>query len=266
MNRPVQQEQPLQPLATLGIAALPIQPAAANRPRPHPRLLAVRQLDRTERHGRIGERHRQRHVAAAHSAAEPRRMQDAAIDRMRRDVVLPRHIEPPFRIGNDLLMNVAVRAADMDVRAGIVRHQRRIVATPHPGEILWRLHPRRIARTEHRGRRRESQRYSGEHRVSLPIYPPPTSFGHMATLRSLFFLVCLGLTPASAQQRPPPPPPPPPPLRPPPRPGGLRPARPPPPPPPPPRPLRRLPPALPRPPARPTPPPDPAPPPPPHVP
>src|SRR2546421_3430389 len=41
-----------------------------------------------------------------------------------------------FRIGNDLLMNVAVRAADVDVRAGIVRHQRRILATPQPGEIL----------------------------------------------------------------------------------------------------------------------------------
>src|SRR3989454_1113547 len=181
---------------------LPIHPAAANRTRPHPRLLAVRQIDRTERHRRIGERDRQHHAAPAHSASEPRRMQDAAIDRMRRDVVLTGQVEPPLGVKNDLLMDVAVGAADMDVRAGVVRNQHRILATPHPGEILRWLHPRRIARTEHRSRRRESQRCFGEHRVSLPIYPLQTSFGHMTTLRSLFFLACLGLTSAHAQQRP----------------------------------------------------------------
>src|SRR6266550_7319128 len=108
----------------------------ANRTRPHPRFLAEKHLHRAERDRGIGERDRQRQTAPGYLADEPRRMQDAAVDRVRRDVLLAGHVEATVVVRNDPLMDVAVGAADVDVRAGIVRDQRRILTAPHPGEIL----------------------------------------------------------------------------------------------------------------------------------
>src|SRR5260370_13398052 len=120
----------------------------ANGTRAHPRLLAVGQLHGAERYGRIGERDRQRQTAPDHSAHEPRRMQDAAVNRIRRDVLLAGHVEATAWVRNDLLMAVAVGAADVDLRAAIVCDERRILAPPHAAEILGRLESRRIAPAE----------------------------------------------------------------------------------------------------------------------
>src|SRR5260370_29997626 len=72
-------------------------------------------------------------------------MHDAPIDRMRRDVLLAGHVEPAVRGRNDLLTDVAVGAADVDVRARVVRNEARA-----PPLLLVAIRPslrcRRIAR------------------------------------------------------------------------------------------------------------------------
>jgi hypothetical protein len=47
-------------------------------------------------------------------------VQYTEIDGVRRDVLLARDVEAAGRVGNDFLVDVAVRAADMDMRAGVV--------------------------------------------------------------------------------------------------------------------------------------------------
>src|SRR5437879_5685993 len=94
-------------------------------------------------------------------------MQDAPIDGMRRDIVLAGYIEPPVRVGNDLLMDVAVRAADVHVRARVVRNEPRVVTAPRAGQILRWANPRRIAGAEHRDRRSEYHCVH-PHRTPLP--------------------------------------------------------------------------------------------------
>src|SRR5258706_16442085 len=83
----------------------------ANRTWPHPRLLAEKHLHRAERDRGIGDRDRQRQTAPDDSAHEPRRMQDAAVARMRPDVLLAGHVEATVVTMNFLLMDVAVGAA-----------------------------------------------------------------------------------------------------------------------------------------------------------
>src|SRR5207249_1536489 len=97
-------------------------------------------------------------------------MQDATVDRMGRDVVLAGYIEPPVRIRDDLLMDVAVRAADVHVRAGVVGNQSRVVTTPRAREIFGWLESRRIARAEQRGHSRERQHDFHPHLTPVSIH------------------------------------------------------------------------------------------------
>lgn len=84
-------------------------------------------------------------------------MGDAAVDRISRDVVLARHVEPPVRVWNDPLMHVAVGAADVDVRAGVVGDERGVVAAPGAGEIPGNASG--FARTDQQRRCRDRERY-----------------------------------------------------------------------------------------------------------
>src|SRR5207249_8144276 len=83
------------------------------------------------------------------------------------DVVLAGYIEPPVRVWNDLLMDVAVGAADVHVRAGVVGNQSRVVTTPRARQVPGRLDARRIARTERQCRRRKRERRFTEQRALL---------------------------------------------------------------------------------------------------
>src|SRR5437667_10657731 len=105
----------------------------ANRTRPHLRLLAIDELHGPECHRRIRQRHEERHPSIDHTATKPRGMQNPAIHWMRRDVVLAGDIELPRAIGYDLLMDVAICAADVHVRAGVVGNPAGIHTAPGAG-------------------------------------------------------------------------------------------------------------------------------------
>src|SRR5439155_24644828 len=78
------------------------------------------------------------------------------------------NVEPTVVVRKDLLMAVAVGAADVDVRAGIVGDERRILAAPHAGEILGRLEARRVAGPD-------GERRRGDHRDNLHPHVTPLS-------------------------------------------------------------------------------------------
>src|SRR5690242_10647880 len=124
--------------------------APANRTWPHLWFFAEKHQHRAERDRGIGERNRQRETTPNHSAHEPRRMQDAAVDRMSGDVLHAGNVEAAVHVWKNLHMDVAVGAADVDVRAGVVGDERRILTAPHPGEIFRWLETRRVARAEQR--------------------------------------------------------------------------------------------------------------------
>lgn len=80
-------------------------------------------------------------------------MGNAAVDRIGRDVLLAGDVERAVRVWNDPPVHVAVRAADVNVRARVVGDQRGVVTAPGAGEILGRSHARQLAGTERDGER-----------------------------------------------------------------------------------------------------------------
>ena len=91
-------------------------------------------------------------------------MENAAVDRMRRDVVLAGDIELPRAIGYDLLMDVAIRAADVHVRARVVGNQAGVLPAPRPNNRARRLRrSHQIAGAERRHRGDERKRSSSHH-------------------------------------------------------------------------------------------------------
>src|SRR5256714_11046191 len=99
-------------------------------------------------------------------------MQNTAVDRMRRNVVLARDVELPRAIGYDLLMDVAIRTTDVHVRARVVGNQAGVHTAPragHPttlkagGQLLTRANGR------HRG---DERKRSSSHHGSCPQCKP----------------------------------------------------------------------------------------------
>ena len=130
------------------------------------RLLAVGELHRAEGHGRIRERHRERHPPTHHSAAEARGVQHAEVHGMRGDVLLAGDVKSPLGVGNDLFGDVAVGTANVHVGAGVVRDQPGVLATPGARDTaLGRPDARRVTRAEDRGCRHERDCCLGEHTV-----------------------------------------------------------------------------------------------------
>src|SRR5213075_1168207 len=120
-------------------------------------------------------------------------MHDAAIDRMRRDVVLAGDVESAGGVGHDLLMHVAVGAADVDVRARVVGDEAGVLAAPGAGEIFGRLETRRIAGADHQGGQDDKGR--AEHCGSHGSYQSTPAGGAYVTM-------ILPLLLALAQQQP----------------------------------------------------------------
>ena len=99
-------------------------------------------------------------------------MKDPGIDRMRGDVLLARHDESSVGIGNDELMDVAVRATDVDVCAAVVGDQRGVLAAPQAEDTFRRPErTRRIARAKYGCSGCEGQGGFGEHRNLLTNLP-----------------------------------------------------------------------------------------------
>src|SRR5438045_6386773 len=97
-------------------------------------------------------------------------MQNPAIHRMRRDVVLAGYVELPRAIGYDLLMDVAIRTADVHVRARVVGHQAEVLAAPRPNNrARWLRRSHQIAGTEGRHRGDEGQRNSSHHGSNVSL-------------------------------------------------------------------------------------------------
>lgn len=83
-------------------------------------------------------------------------MEDTAIDRVRRDVLLSGQIEAPVAVDYELLVDVAVGAADVNMRAGVVGDESRVLTAPRAREIFRRFDARGTGADQER-RRYESQ-------------------------------------------------------------------------------------------------------------
>src|SRR3989475_7144244 len=141
----------------VGLAAATPLPQT-DRTRPQLRVLAERQLHRPPGDGGVGEGHQQRHRATVDQAGEARRVQDAAVHRERRDVVLTRDVEPAEAVGHDLLVDVAVAAADVGVGTRVVGDEPGVVTTPRPADL-----PGRAKGTRGIAVAQQPERQAGQH-------------------------------------------------------------------------------------------------------
>src|SRR4029077_14646934 len=124
---------------------------AADRARPHPRLLPEDKLHGAERDSRICERHGESHDATVGLAEEPRGMIGTASDGIEGDVVEPGHIKPAGRVRDERLLRIPRRTTDVDVCARVGHDGAGVVAAPHTGlDRTWLDRPRAVARHERR--------------------------------------------------------------------------------------------------------------------
>src|SRR3989454_1504026 len=103
---------------------------AADRARPHPRLLPEEELHRAERDRGVRERHRERHDVPVDRAGEPGRMVRSSGYGIERDVIASGGVEPAPLVGHERLLRVPRGAADVDVGRRIERHQSGVFAAP----------------------------------------------------------------------------------------------------------------------------------------